>query len=349
MYLFPKPDDAFRVVDRNFTSIVLGSKESNEAAYRAWQRAEAKNTPIGQMKKSAGGRAAIKAVNDFLKKLELDEEYQGWFHSATYEDVATYWAQHLFTWRLKQTLPETVEFVSALAKGSIACRGLWGSGERAAAIQMVADLPWANTDTMQWYLAVLRTNRDEIPDEWHLPAQAMTMSAIARMVMLEGSRLGSPSDRAWNIYDLMNARHPDTGDLMAIRYFMDQTLAATEGVETHSEFADLALKHIEDHDTRQREAKKYRAGKVVPPHKQCLQINENMKSFMSKRSAEELFYLANIACFCQKLYRRLQKTRDLGLDPITPFDDFKAFRDVPEDQLKEAMKHAASYEFSMGF
>ncbi len=345
MYFFRKPEDVFKVVDRNFTTMVLGSKESDATAYRAWQRAEEKS----QMKKSIGGRAAIKAVNDFLKGLNLKEEELEYYRSGTYEDVATFWAQLLFTWKLKETMPDTVAFVNALAKGSVACRHLWESGERAAAIQMVSELPWANTDTMRWYLSALRTNRDEMPEEWHLPAQAMTMSAIAGMVMLEGSRLGSPSDRAWNIYDLMNARHPDTGDLMAIRYFMDQTLAAAEGIETHSEFADLALKHIEDDDTRQREAKKYRAGKVIPPHKQCLQINENMKSFMSKRSAEELFYLANIACFCQKLYRRLQKTRDLGLDPITPFDDFQAFGELPEDRLKEAMKHAAYYEFRMGF
>ncbi|WP_170432943.1 hypothetical protein [Ruegeria arenilitoris] len=349
MYLFRKPEDVLKLVDRNFATMVLGSKESDPTVYRAWQRADANNTPISQMKKSAGGRAAIKAADEFLRGLDLKEEDFEYYRSATYEDVATFWAQQLFTWKLKKTLPDTVAFVNALAKGSVACRHLWESGERAAAIQMVSDLPWANTDTMQWYLSVLRTNRDEITDEWHLPAQAMTMSAIARMVMLEGSRLGSPSDRAWNIHDLMGARHPDTGDLVAIRYFMDQTLAAAEGVETHSEFADLALKHVEDDDTRQREAKKYRAGKVVPPYKQCLQINENMKSFMSERSAEELFYLANIACFCQKLYRRLQKTQDLGLDPITPFDDFKAFRDMPENHLKEAMKHAASHEFSMGF
>ncbi|KIC43852.1 hypothetical protein RA28_19700 [Ruegeria sp. ANG-S4] len=346
MYFFPEPQDAFKIVGRNYASHILGGKSGNETAYRALQRALLKNTPVVKMKNSEGGRAALKAFAELVKRLNIKEADLEWYRTATLEDVETRWSLFLFMWKLKKTIPQTVHFANRLAKNSIMCRHLWDSGDRAAAIQMVSHLPWAHMNTMQWYLSVLRTNERDLPEEWHLPAQVMSLFAITQMAVLEGLELGSPADRSWNVYELMAARHPDTGQLAAICYFLERTKAATS-IETNVEFDRAAFGCIQNPETWHREIKAYRAGKSIPSHQTCLNINSNMIVHMSKRSAEELYYLASAACFCQKAFDRLQKTRDLTLEPISLFDDFQEFRGMSKEALWETSSTKNSLDPAM--
>jgi hypothetical protein len=172
------------------------------------------------------------------------------------------------------------------------------------------------------------------------------------MMVIEADKMDGPYDPiecSWNIRELMNSRHPETGRLRAITYFFERLMATTTGVETHSELADLALCHMPQRETRQREAKAFRSGKTVPSYRLCLKMVDNLAPKMSERSAAEMMQLAHIACFYQKLFKRLNKNRQYGLDPISPFNDFGYCRNMPEERLKEAMKLAAAFKPTMGY
>ena len=360
MYFFKDPDDLLSVLDLRVQSLLLGPKEANEAMYKAYRRLINSDKTLGtnsdeildHLERSVGGKALIQTLAAKLKQIASTPEKQERLHSVSYEDVATPWAVFLFGMDLGAKFPKTVEFVNALAKGSNACRYLWNRGDKERAINMISELPWAATDTIQWYLSMLRKQQNDLPSELHLPAQALATSAVFRMMVIEADKMDGPYDPidcSWNIQDMMNSRHLDTGELCAINYFFERLMLTTTGFDSHSELADLALCHMRQRETRQREAKAYRSGKTIPSHRLCLKMVDNLTSKMSERSAAEMMQLAHIACFYQKLFKRLNKNRQYGLDPISPFDDFGYCRNMPEERLKEAMKLAAAFKPTMGY
>ncbi|TMV02563.1 hypothetical protein FGK63_20250 [Ruegeria sediminis] len=350
MFFPPEPLSVYEIVGGSYAADFLGPRKGgvggNEAAFRAFQRAYKNDTPVSQLMKTGGGRQLLQAYRDRLERLSITEADRAWYRTLSIKDMETRWSQFLFTTKLARTLPQSVDFTYKLAKSSAACRQLWDDGERASAFQMLTDLPWAHTDTMQWYLAALRTNERDLPEAWHLPAQMMGMIAALQMMILEGRERSPTQDDAWSFAEMMAARYPGTGHLAAIRYYLERTKAATE-IETNFDFDERAFSQYRNQDTRQREAKKFRAGKVVPSHQTCLNINENMRSDMSEKSAGQLFILANVACFFQKAFDRLQKNRELTLDPMTLFDDYQAFREMPKERLQEATNLAASHTPAM--
>lgn len=359
MYFFKDPADLLSVLDLRVQSLLLGPKEADEAMYKAYRRLITSDKPLetngdeifDHLERSEGGRRIIRNLAGKLRKILSAPEKQERLESVSYEDVATPWAVFLFGMDLGTMFPETVEFVNALAKGSNACRYLWNRGDKEQAINMISELPWATTNTIQWYISTLRQRQNALPSDFHLPAQALATSAVLRMMVIEADKMDGPYDPiecSWYMRDMMNSRQPETGDLRAITYFFER-LMATTGVKTHSQLADIALCSMPQRETRQREAKAFRSGKTIPSHRRCLEMVDNLAPKMSERSAAEMKQLAHFACFYQKLFKRLKKARKYGLDPISPFDDFGYCRDMPEERLKEAMKLAAAFKPTMGY
>ncbi|WP_209508315.1 hypothetical protein, partial [Ruegeria sp. HKCCSP335] len=329
MYFFQEPDDVFKIVGGNLASYILGGKSVNEAAFRAAQRARAKNTPIATMVKSKGGRDFADALFDRIQQLNISDAEREYFEQAPPDEKETDWARLMLGFRLKRSAPQTVDFINKIARGSIVCRNLWKANRRVEAIEMVARLPWAHVDTMQWYLSALRTNEGDLPTHWHLPAQTLGLLAVLQMRVIEGAEDEAPGEPTWSLGDLVASRHPETGHLAAIRYFFDWAKAAA-GVETNVGFYEKAFKLDQTSDSgRFREAKRFRAGTSVPSHRICLQVQENLMFSMDERSAGALLILANTASFCQRVFERLRKTDDLTLNPISLFDDFREIRAMP--------------------
>ncbi|WP_271881306.1 hypothetical protein [Phaeobacter italicus] len=348
MYFPPHPSNVYEIVGGSFSVDLLGRRVSdvggNEAAHKAYQRANKFNIPIEQLKRSQGGRAILEAYREKFQRLNAKQADRDWFAAAKPEDMGTAWSSLLFATKYAKTLPQTVHFMRELAKGATACRGHWNKGEREAAIQILAELPWAHTNTMQWYLGALRASQEDLPEIWHLPAEMAGLCAAVQMAMIESKELGARGGRSWSIDELMAARHPGTGHLAAIRYFIERTKAAA-GIETQKELAEIALAGGNAGvETVQREVKAYRAGKRIPSLQVCLNIVENMKSRTPEQSSWELFFLAAAACFCQKVFNRCQNARGLTLEPIALFDDFQAIREIPKARLQEAMSRNASRE-----
>lgn len=343
MYFFLEPDDVYRVVGGNLTTFILGSKSGNERAYRAAQRARAKNTPMSQMANSKGGQDFLDAFDALLRKLNYGEADVEFFNQAPPSERESDWSRFLLSARMKNWAPQTADFTTKLARGSIVCRALWQVNRRSEAIDMIAQLPWAHTDTMQWYLSALRTNEADLSDDWHFPAQTLGLFAFLRMLSIESAER-NPSEKAfWSFADLLASRNPDTGNLEAIRYFLDRAKKIS-GIETNADFYRKAFDLPAEPSTH-REAKRFRAGTSIPAHHVCLSVHANLctKSRLDERSDIALFMLANIASFCQRAFERLRKTSNLTLDPISPFDDYRELQAMPKERLQEALNLETSY------
>jgi len=334
LYFPPNSEFLLSVVDVSIASMVIGKKisgpDGNENLFKTFSRYYRKPVNLNKLKHS---KAFISLLEHFCKRFSLDDEWlaenKDHLSEFTLDDLESDWSGFVFGSKMRQHFPETSDFITKIDKASQACQRLWDEGSRTPAISQVSDLPWAHLSTIQWYLGALKSPPRITPDA-QFPAQLVGVFVALRFLSHEFE----PEDSVvgWSLRELALSRHPETGELAAIRYFLDKTKAAT-GIPTNREFYELAISDYGNARTRQREAKKFRAGTSVPSAKMCLQIVDNVCARLSERSAAELRTLALIACFCQKAFLRCKKILCPYFDPISPFENIREIALLSKKEL----------------
>ena len=324
--IFPKDTSAlFSLVNQSPANLLLGKRipgpGGNEAEHKTFQRLAFRGVPVQDLTHSR----ALQRLFSFWEKRACEhglEEQIVRLAKLRPEHLETDWKGFLFGMSLRDQAPATANFIESLDRLNLDLSRSWQEGQKNDVRSRLQALPWAGSATMRWFLDHLEGRPEVAGAEAFFPTE---LQGLVISFLVYGSEIGDSPNRTdtWSLRDLAATRHPKTGHLAAIRFYLDRLQRAAT-LPSQNALFNLIL----DGTDKMRQGKRYRAGEV-PAMTRAFQFVERVEHLLPGgklgQAASEMRSLALCSVVFQNAFKRCQKVAVSApdFDPLWPFEDFE--------------------------
>ncbi|WP_323037713.1 hypothetical protein [Pararhodobacter sp.] len=228
--------------------------------------------------------------------------------------------------------PRTTNVVKQFEIASLQIAQDFASSRSDDAIGALERLPWANTETVQWYLSECR----RAPS--HAVAARFPVQLLSLLVLLIAVGEEQPKtegDRPGFLPPMIASRDPLTGELSALRYWFDFVQESSGLPSLDAVFKIMLADSGADDETRIRQGRKYRKGSEVPSVDRLQIMTKNIRKASSGKDLSECYIIGILACFLQKAFLQNKSVAQSfsRFDPMAPFNDWNVLIKLNIDSM----------------
>lgn len=173
-------------------------------------------------------------------------------------EVSDPWQAFALGAKLDTTWPRTVNLIKQFYASSRRIELKFEMGQHTYAIECLKQLPWQSADTVRWYVDECERDPSNAVAA-SFPLKFLSLLAVMKGLGEEQRKLGD--NKRGILTPLITSRDPSTGELIALRVWLDQVQQASGLASQDAMFKIILRDFGADDGTRIRQGRKYRSPK----------------------------------------------------------------------------------------
>ena len=331
MVFFPDtPDLIFDLMDTSKSKYLLGKrvegKGGNGGLHRYFNRLQTDKITRTSKRKLFQLFTEMSMIHPILRSSNRLSGYGNDFQTVGA------WQALIMGARLDDIIPRTANLVRQFDFSSRSIVSMFNEQNHDAAIDSLHRLPWSHAETVEWYIGEceLRPHNATLAC---FPVQLLSLLLILKAISEEQRISGDV--RPGILTPLLSTRDSSTGDLAAIRVWLDQVQQALGSPSQDAVFKLILRDYGADDENRIRQGRRFRSGTEVPSPERLKKMLTNIRKELSEEDYISCEISGNFACFFQKalLKNKLIAKSFSNFDPLMPFDDWTVVANFKIDTM----------------